>query len=170
MPETKTIADEVMHEQDLTPEEREAERLETLAKSCASLDDLAPREILALPSRICGFDHTSPDWSRLYEREKAIGEAQARVSDEIAYARVLARRSELPDRQWTDATDLRREAWRDALWTIARKAVSALEDRGADKKRPACGSPEFTALSDALDAAHNAISLLKREDDALHGR
>lgn len=120
-----------------------------------------------------------PDWlqagdpgfaDRMVERAQ-LEEAREQIEDEVAYARVLARRFALPEKAWPGtATDPRRAAWRDVLWDRARAAAETLRYDGLDRKRPAAGSPEFERASKALATASRAVALLQEEDDVIHAR
>lgn len=157
--------------QDATTEDLEYARLEDLAASdTLDLDALDAKTILALPTgRHYRMDHNQPGWAKAYDRSIAIESAQEQVRDEIAFARVLARRGELPDTDWPH-DDPRRDAWRDVLWALVKQATRAIDRASIRDKRPATRSPEFTRVASAFDEASSALGLLQREDNLIHGR
>jgi hypothetical protein len=157
--------DDLKKDEEMTPAELEAERLQTLARSDKPLSELTPAEILAMP--LPHFRTSEKGWERLWDREKAIKSLKARLEDELAYARVLARQGELPEGDWK-AEDPRRQEWRKACWALARAAVEQVKDM--DDERPTLDSPAFQKLAEVFEEANGALTLLRSEDDAIRGR
>lgn len=120
-------------------------------------------EILAAPiPPLPAADLNTQEWLRLSRERIEIIEAKNRLDDELAYARVLARRLEKPDDlTWPlQRDDLRRCEWRNTLWLVVERQLRF--------DLPEAPTTEVVEqLAERVDVAARALELLNLENDSL---